>query len=94
MSRYRKRFILKMLSFISLVLIALGVLLGLSFKEFYVNNEKEKLADETALVETMLRDRSVSEMAQYVDRLYAESNFHHRFRECYSQGASHSCSRS
>ena len=75
MSKYRKRFILKMLSFISLVLIALGVLLGQSFKEFYVNNEKEKLTDETALVETILRDRSVSEMAQYVDKLYAESNF-------------------
>ncbi|MFZ0076486.1 MAG: ATP-binding protein, partial [Exiguobacterium undae] len=74
-SKYRKRFILKMLSFISLFLIALGVLLGQSFKEFYVNNEKEKLMDETALVETILRDRSVSEMAQYVDKLYAESNF-------------------
>ncbi|MGX8175920.1 two-component system histidine kinase PnpS [Exiguobacterium artemiae] len=75
MSRYRKRFILKMLSFISLVLVALGFLLGQSFKEFYVNNEKEKLTDETVLVETILRDRTVPEMAAYVDKLYAESSF-------------------
>lgn len=75
MSRYRKRFILKMLSFISLVLLALGFLLGQSFKEFYVNNEKEKLTDETVLVETILRDRTVPEMAAYVDKLYAESSF-------------------
>lgn len=75
MSRYRKRFILKMLSFISLVLLALGFLLGQSFKEFYVNNEKEKLTDETVLVETILRDRMVPEMAAYVDKLYAESSF-------------------
>ncbi|OIN66497.1 PAS domain-containing sensor histidine kinase [Exiguobacterium sp. KRL4] len=75
MSKYRKRFILKMLSFISLVLVALGFLLGQSFKEFYVNNEKEKLTDETVLVETILRDRTVPEMAAYVDKLYAESNF-------------------
>ena len=62
MSKYRKRFILKMLSFISLVLIALGFLLGQSFKEFYVNNEKEKLMDETSLVETILQGRSLEEM--------------------------------
>mgnify|MGYP000854712955 FL=1 len=75
MSKYRKRFILKMLSFISLVLIALGFLLGQSFKDFYINNEKEKLVDETSLVESILRERTVSDMAAYVDKMYAESNF-------------------
>ncbi|WP_449403251.1 hypothetical protein [Exiguobacterium artemiae] len=75
MSKYRKRFILKMLSFISLVLIALGFLLGQSFKDFYINNEKEKLVDETSLVESILRERTVPDMAAYVDKMYAESNF-------------------
>ncbi len=75
MSKYRKRFILKMLSFISLVLIALGFLLGQSFKDFYINNEKEKLVDETSLVESILQERTVPDMAAYVDKMYAESNF-------------------
>jgi len=75
MSKYRKRFIFKMFSFISLVLVALGFLLGQSFKEFYVQNEKEKLMDETSLVETILQGRDISDMSRYVNKLYAESNF-------------------
>jgi two-component system phosphate regulon sensor histidine kinase PhoR len=64
-----------MISFISLVLDALGFLLGQSFKEFYVQNEKENLMDETSLFETILQGREVSDMVQYVNQLYAESNF-------------------
>jgi len=75
MSNYRKRFIIPILMFISVILLGLGFLLGQLFKDFYIETEKEKLVDETALVESMLRGKSPDQMMEYVNTLYAESRF-------------------